>query len=598
VTEPRERGTPARGATAIVLGALLATGCGGNVDRSAPAALRAPPRPGDSSLLLVTLDTFRADAAGCGGSPVGRTPHLDRLARRGIQFETAYTASPLTLPSHASMLTGLTPPAHGARANSTYRVSDGVATLAGALSARGFATGAFLAAATLDRRFGTARGFDVYDDDVGRQRSAFGMAQRPGDVVADAAIAWWRTLPAARRRFEWVHLFDAHDPYTAERPRVVAAGGNAYLADVSVADAMLGRRLRARALSDDPSWVVVLGDHGESLGDHREDTHGLFLYGATTRVPAVLSPAPPGESRGLRRAVFRTVDLPATAFALLGLDPDDAPGDGRPALDGDTEPVFMESIYAYLHYGWASLRAVVDGRWKYVEAPTPELYDLEDDPGETRNVADEHPERARDLADLLDSLSAGADEAGAGTVELDDASREALESLGYVTSIVDAGGADRPDPKDMVRVNELVMSATSASAAGNYAQARQILARALDLDPENKELHRTMGVILSTEGRYQAAVGWLLRSLELPPETDDPHPHGQLGICYLRLDQPEEARRHLEIALELDPERAPTWNNLGMALHRLGDEPGARKAWRHALELDPELESARRFLGE
>ena len=162
---------------------------------------------------------------------------------------------------------------------------------------------------------------------------------------------------------------------------------------------------------------------------------------------------------------------------------------------------------------------------------------------------------------------------------------------------MDAGDADRPDPKDVVRVNELVMSATSASAAGNYAQARQIVARALDLDPENKELHRTMGVILSTEGRYQAAVGWLLRCLELPPQIDDPYPHGQLGICYLRLGQPEKARRHLEIALELDPDRAPTWNNLGMALHRLGDEAGARKAWRRALKLDPELESARQLLG-
>lgn len=597
------RGGRAR-ATAIVLAGLLplvAGGCGegGGERGAAPAALRPSPAPGASSLLLVTLDTFRADAAGCGGSPVGRTPYLDRLARRGIQFETAWTASPLTLPSHATMLTGLTPPSHGARGNSTFRVSPDVPTLADALAGRGFATGAFLASATLDRRFGTARGFDVYDDDVGHQQSVFGMAQRPGDVVTDAAIAWWLSLPAGARRFEWVHYFDAHDPYMAPRPRVAASGGSAYLGDVSVADAMLGRRLRARDLSDDPSWVIVLGDHGESLGDHREETHGLFVYGATMRVPAVLSPAPPGEATGLRRATFRTVDLPATAFALLGLDPDDAPGEGVSALDGNAGPAFMESIYAYLHYGWASLRAVVDGKWKYVEAPTPELYDLENDPGETRNVEEEHGDVADGMAALLASLAAEAEAAApAGNVELDDASREALESLGYVTTIVDVGDADRPDPKDMVRVNELVMLASAASSAGRYAEARQIVARALDLDPDNKELHRTMGVLLSTEGRYAAAAGWLERCIELPPDTRDAHPHAQLGICYLRLDRPEDARRHLEAAVALDPDRATTWNNLGLARRKTHDEAGAREAWRRALELDPALESARRFLGE
>lgn len=596
------RGGRAHCATAIVLAGLLplvAAGCGdsGGERATAPAALRPPPAPGASSLLLVTLDTFRADAAGCGGSPAGRTPHLDRLARRGIQFETAWTASPLTLPSHATMLTGLTPPGHGARANSTFRVSPDVPTLAEALTRRGFATGAFLASATLDRRFGTARGFDVYDDDVGHQQSIFGMAQRPGDVVADAAIAWWRSLPAGTRRFEWVHFFDAHDPYTAPRPLVTASGGSVYLGDVSIADAMLGRRLRARELSDDASWVIVLGDHGESLGDHREETHGLFVYGATMRVPAVLSPAPPGEPVGLRRATFRTIDLPATAFARLGLDQGDAPGEGVDALDGDDEPAFMESIYAYLHYGWASLRAVVDGKWKYVEAPTPELYDLENDPGETNNVEEEHGDVADGMAALLASLAAEA-EAPSADVELDDASREALESLGYVTTIVDMGDADRPDPKDMVRVNELVMLASAASSAGRYAEARQIVARALDLDPDNKELHRTMGVILSTEGRYGAAVGWLERCIELPPDTHDAHPHAQLGICYLRLERPDDALRHLETAVALDPERAATWNNLGLARRKAHDEAGAREAWRRALELDPALESARRFLGE
>jgi arylsulfatase A-like enzyme len=539
------------------------------------------PRP---SILLVTLDTFRADASGCGGSPAARTPQLDRLARRGIQFTNAVSASPLTLPSHATMLTGLYPPRHGARGNAPFRVTGNVPTLAEALAERGWATGAFLAAAVLHRRFGAARGFDVYDDDMSTAGAGFHMARRPGRAVADSAAAWARSLPPDTRRFEWVHLFDAHQPSTSLRVRIRSVGGNAYLAGVADADAALGRRLRAAERAGDRAHVIVLGDHGESLGQHREDTHGVFLYDATMRVPAVLAPAPEGMSPGPDDRLFRTIDFAATAFDLLGLDPDEAPGRGRSALRGEAPPAFLESRYAYVHFGWAPLAAVTDGRWKYVEAPQPELYDLARDPGETTNVLDDHPERAAELAALVAEHAQGGIET---TAELDAASREALESLGYVTSVADAHG-DFRDPKEMIRVNELLMRATRLSGEGNPRGARSLLARAIRLDPDNKWLHRTMGAVLVTEERWGAATESFLRCLALPPDSGDPYPHAQLGLCFLRLGNAADAKRHLDRAVELDAGNAQAWAMRGYARRALGDEDGARSDWRRALEIDPE----------
>ena len=323
-----------------------------------------PPLPGGrhrdapdrdaASLLFVTLDTFREDAAGVGGDPTAHTPWLDRIARTGIQYR-GLAGSPLTLPSHVNMLTGLDGPAHGVRDNGTFRLPADVPSFVPALREAGFATGAFITAFPLDARFGLARGFDVYDDEVGAPGGGgLLMGQRSGEIAVAAAQRWLAELPASARWFLWLHLFDAHQPFDAPAPLVARTGGDVYRGDVAMTDRWLGRAIRAAAARE--SWVVVLGDHGESLGDHGEGTHGLFVYASTIRIPAIVWPAPAGERPGPRRETFRTVDLPATAFELLGLAPAEAPGkgasvlaEGEPCgLHGDALPVSPLRLVAAL----------------------------------------------------------------------------------------------------------------------------------------------------------------------------------------------------------------------------------------------------------
>jgi tetratricopeptide (TPR) repeat protein len=529
----------------------------------------------------VTLDTFREDAAGAGGDARARTPWLDRLARGGVQFR-GIAASPLTLPSHASMLTGLDGPAHGVRDNGTFRLAPGVPTLVPALREKGFATGAFVTAFPLDARFGLSPGFDVYDDEVGGpQGGGFVMGQRSGSEGAAAADRWLAGLPSPARWFAWLHLFDAHQPYDAPAP-LVAATGDPYRADVAMADAWLGRAVRA--VIDRDAWIVVLGDHGESLGDHGEGTHGLFLYGATIRVPAILWPAPPGETPGPRRDVFRSIDLPATAFELLGFAPEEAPGNGASVLALGARPAFMETLYPFLHFGWSRLSALEEGDWKYVEAPERELYDLARDPGEVRNVAADHPEQAERMAEELREVAAR--ERPLDAIELAPAERQALESLGYATSQAERAGR-HPDPKRMIVTANLLEQAQALMSRGDWDAALLPLRGALARDPRNKDLHQMLGIVHAAKGRHAQAADSFLRCLELPPHANDRVPRFELAKAYLRLGKSAEAAAHLESVLETDPDDASAWYNLGVARDRGGDRAGAEAAWRRALELDP-----------
>ena len=552
-----------------------------------------PPAADQASLLLVTLDTFRADAAGCGGSPVGRTPHLDRLARHGLQFSTGLAATPLTAPSHASILTGTNPPEHSVRDNGSFRLPEGIPTLAAALAARGFDTAGFVTAFPLDARFGFARGFSAYDQVDAGASARYVIAQRPGVEAVAAARGWWTRRSAASRWFVWIHLFDAHTPYDAPRYLLNASGRDPYLADVAVADAALGAALVAAAETGQPFWAAVLGDHGESRGEHGEATHGLFIYGSTTRIPAVIWPAPAGSPPGLHEGAFRQIDFPATAFELLGLAPGDAPGTGHPVERGGPRPAYLESLYARLHYGWAPLTALQEGRWKYIEAPEPELYDLENDPGERDNVAPDHPDVTSSFAATLDSLASA--HPATAPAALDPTAREALAALGYLS---DQGSVrtDAPDPKRMVAVEALISRAQSMMSSGNLDAAAVTLGQAIARDPRNKELHQIFGQLHVAAGRDGMAVDSYRKALELPPHVGDRVARFELACAYLRLGKPGEAVAPLEAVLREDPEDAPTWYNLGVAREALGQLDRAREAWRKSLELDPTNEFPRNAL--
>ncbi|HMB69522.1 MAG TPA: tetratricopeptide repeat protein, partial [bacterium] len=416
------------------------------------------------------------------------------------------------------------------------------------------------------------------------------------------------------RAFWLVHLFEAHSPWTAPPARVTAARGDGYRAEIAEADSWLGRAARTAELRGD-TWIVVTGDHGESLGDHRETTHGLFVYESTLDVPAVVWPAPRGESPGLRDGTFRLVDFPATAFALLGLPSEEAPGTGLAALgpgrkhgeaggprDGaPAAPVLFESLYGYLHHGWAPLRGLRQGDWKYVAAPEPELYHLTTDPGERENVAALHPERTRELAARLEdeirreTAAPTAHAAESARIPLDEDARAALESLGYVTG--DAGPpeippGDLPDPKDMAKVVLNLERAQAALAAGQPEAALGLLRDAVSRDPRNKDLHHLMGLAHAAAGRPDWAVDSFRRALELPPHRNDRLPRFELASCWIRLGHPERAEEELRTLLAEWPDDGTAWYHLGLALEAQGRPDEAREAWAAAVEREPEIQDA------
>jgi arylsulfatase A-like enzyme/Flp pilus assembly protein TadD len=409
----------------------------------------------------MTVDTLRADRVGAYGAASAHTPTLDALAEEGTRFATALAPTPLTLPSHASLLTGLEPLHHGVRDNALFRLPDEVETLPERLRARGFATAAFVGAVVLDRQYGLARGFDRYDDRMGGRRAVGerGFAERRAGDVVDAALAWLEDAPA--RFFLWVHLYDPHASYDPPPGFLAVTPGDAYAAEIAYADAQLARlreAVEARHARGGTLWVAT-SDHGESLGEHGELTHGLGLYDTTQRVPLLL--AGPGVPAGrVVEAPVGLIDVAPTILGLLGeAAPADADGrDLRPLLRGEVpteqRSFLLETLAPRLEFGWSPLFALRTQHHKWVLAPRPELYDLASDPAERDDRVDD-PELAALRAELADALEARLAKArpAAWTSPPDAAERAALEALGYVAPSVrepveDLHAVSGLDPKD------------------------------------------------------------------------------------------------------------------------------------------------------
>ena len=388
-------------------------------------------RPRPTGLVLVTLDTTRADRLPAYGFGGVATPAIDGLAARGAVFDVVVSVAPLTLPAHTSLFTGLYPPHHGVRDNTDRGLDPAHATLATILHDRGFHTAAFVGAIVLGADRGLARGFDVYDD--GRAPGLPPPRRRPGREVVNHARAWIDRLDDTPF-FLWVHLYDVHAPQ-ALPVDFRRASGDRYEGGIAYVDDQIGRLLDALGRRDRlaNTVIVVAGDHGESLGEHGEKEHGIFLYESTLRVPLVV--CAPGVAARRVAGVTSLVDLFPTVLRLLGLTVP-AAGDGVslvPALSGGRVPeraVYAESLYA-THFGWGPLRMVRDGRFKFIDAPKPELYDLARDPNEGHNLADEHIATAvalrRELLGMTADVSAHSD-----TARLPVERLQALEALGYV----------------------------------------------------------------------------------------------------------------------------------------------------------------------
>jgi arylsulfatase A-like enzyme/Tfp pilus assembly protein PilF len=534
------------------------------------------------NLLIVTLDTLRADHLGSYGYAAAQTPRLDALARSGLRFTQATTVVPLTLPAHSSLFTGAFPGWHGVRDNGGFYLGDDQVTLAEVLRERGFRTGAFVSAFVLDRRWGIGQGFERFHDEF--DLDAFGDApgldsiQRPGSQTVDQAVAW---LGADRERpfFAWVHLYDPHAPYEAPEPyrsRFPATMAGAYDAEIATTDAQVGRLLDALAVQDrlDDTLVVALADHGEMLGEHEEQAHGFFVYDAAVRIPLIV--AGPGVPPRAVAEQVRIVDVMPTVLDLLGVAaPKSVQGVSlRPLARGGRLSLVArsESWYPRYHYGWSDLQSIQDGRFKYIRAPRPELYDLSADPRETNDLAREDPQR---LAALEAALSAeiartSSTTAPKGPQVVDAETEERLAALGYVGGSVSARHLeDRPrgDPKDKIGLYNLLKLAGTDSNDKRYDQAIARVDEVLSADPEVVEAHMLRGNFLKKSQRPDDAVEAYRRALALDPEHQGAL--FSLALAYKDQGRLEEARVGFERARALDPRNGKVlWQLADLALRQ------------------------------
>jgi choline-sulfatase len=421
---------------------------------TAAVAAVCAPRSKPLNLVVITLDTFRADRIGAYGSGRGLTPAIDELAREGVVFETASSVAPLTLPAHASLFTGLFPPRHGVRENAgVLPGATGGMSLASVLSRSGFDTGAFVASSVLDHSRGLARGFARYDDVEPMPDGNGHRARRSADQVVTRATEWMDGVRDARF-FAWLHFYDAHAPCTPPA-RHLNAHARPYDAAVAFVDEQVGvfiRSLEQRGLLD-RTVIVIVGDHGESLGDHGEATHGLFVYESVLHVPLIVRA--PGTGLTGRRVseLVRSVDVMPTILRLLGLR-SGTRTDGESLLPLDARPArvaYAENLYPQVRFGWSAIRALRTERFKLIETARPELYDLATDPGEQQNLFDTRRAVAeRLLRDLNRQASADVIDEPATIAP----ARDRLASLGYVSSgpTLFGGHPEGRDPKDMVTI--------------------------------------------------------------------------------------------------------------------------------------------------
>jgi len=553
--------------SAAVLLALFVASTGG-------AAAAEPAAAGGPAVVLITLDTTRADHLGAWGWPHARTPNLDALAARGTRFARCDSAVPITLPSHATILSGLYPPRHGVRDNATFVLAESVETVAEGLAAGGFDTAAVVSAAVLARRYGLAQGFRLYDDDL-----AAGGAGDPDAVERRAAAttaAATALLPTLRRPyFLWVHYFDPHEDYAPPPPYAAQARGPhaAYDGEIAYMDAEIGRLLAALPAD---ATVLVVGDHGEMLGDGGEPTHGLLLGHGARRVPLLL--AGPGIPGGRTvDCLTRTADVAPTLYRLAGLAPP-AGLDGAsllPLLDGDDcgRTSYAESFLPFFAYRWYPLRAFSEGRWLYVHGTRPGLYDLAADPAESRDVAAEQPAIAGRLAALLKALLAAMGERLEGKVSaeraLSDEERARLESLGYVGG--GAGGEvrhDLPDPRDMVGVAADVHRAAKLVRQGRCADALPLLLGVTRRDRYNFPAYNQAGLCLLEAGRLRSALNAFERAAQVNPQSAVPLKNA--GNALLRLGEARRAEEVFARAFELDPISPGVASNLAALLRGRG----------------------------
>jgi arylsulfatase A-like enzyme/Flp pilus assembly protein TadD len=569
---------------------LCLAACSGDEEQAAPRATAARP-----NVLLVTIDTLRADRLGCFGRTEAATPTIDALAGRGTRFAAAWTCVPLTLPAHATLLTGLEPPEHGLRVNTRAALGASMPTLAERARSAGWATAAFVSAAVLDGSFGLDRGFQHYDDDLGPLVvGGPPMIERPADATIDAAKRWIEERKD-RAWFAWVHLYDPHRPWTAPEP-FRSRHADPYDAEIAAVDEQLRRLLEAC----DPATtlVVVTSDHGEGLGEHGEDTHGVLVHEATLHVPLVV--AGPGVAAGATiHAPVGLVDLAPTLAARAGWKSLGRGRDLADALRGMEPPagvLYAESEYARLEFGWAPLHALRQGDDKLVEGPlvdgaaARELYDLERDPRELADRAQAERPRAEELSRVLADYASTFVAHPVARAGGDPSMSQAVAALGYAGGSGTIAYTGRDPRRSMAIVDDHARGA-SLLQHGRAAEALEHLSRAVASDPAAPVFRLDLGRALSATGKRAEAERELAEAVRLAPDLEQAWYH--LGVAQAQEGRHDDALRSYARSLELVPSAWPTLLARAWLLLRLGRAADAADDLARVVELRPKERGVR-----
>ncbi len=584
---PRPRVWWRRPRVAVIVVTLVVAGCAVWWWR-APA----PSRPPD--ILLISVDTLRADHLGCYGYGL-RTPNIDRLAAEGVVFDAAMAPVPLTLPSHASMLTGLIPPRHGVRANGDFRLPDRIETLAEVLQKRGYQTAAFIGAIPLDRSGGLNQGFDHYDDEISVQsvdaEKKVQRKERFANEVFDLAAAWLRETDPQRPVFAFVHVFDPHAPGMQALPGMDTPS---YDGEIHFVDRAMGPLLSG--LRRDPRWTslvtVFTADHGEGLNDHQEETHGMFVYQSTLHVPLIVHGVKGVSPRRIRETVG-VVDIGPTLLELAGAEAwTDV--DGRSlvgTLDGEapeSRDYYFESWYPSLRFGWSPLRGIRRGSTKYIQAPRPELYELASDPGESKNLYEQKGSvTVSAFVAELDAIGEGLRSPLAGSPNR--ANQAALESLGYVSAPSVVADPDRQllDPKDQIDVIKRFRAARQEFLKGRLNESLRIYASLEESLKGSPRFYEKWGMAASRARKWDSANEIFRKGLSLDPMAEQLRFNLALGLW--KANHPEAAEREFETLLRQNPDHARAHLHAGrLKRDRLRDPAGAADHFRRFLELAPD----------
>jgi arylsulfatase A-like enzyme/Tfp pilus assembly protein PilF len=557
--------------------------------------LRLPGAP-SLNVLLITLDTTRADHLGCYGDALARTPALDGLAAGGVRFSRVYCPAPLTLPSHTSIMTGLYPLKHGVH-NNGHNLPGGIRTLAEILKAQGYATAAFVSSFSVDSRFGIDRGFDVYDDTFQPQQSLKGAnVRRRAEETFDRFSRWLDKTPTGRF-FCWVHYYDPHLPYDPPSPYKEEFSSRPYDGEIAYMDHYVGAvldRLKAKGLFKN-TLVVVAGDHGEGLGDKVEIGHGIFLYEETLRVPLIFNNARVLVRPGVVEGTVRLVDVAPTILDILGLGKEAAGMQGRSLvawLGGagrkDLDSV-VETFFPRENFGWSELVGLVSGPWKYIQAPRPELFDLGRDSAEATNLYATSAGRAAALKAKLEAeivrLSAGGAAAVApAKTRAEDTER--LRSLGYVNFALAKQGSAAPDPKDQVGLLKLIQKAQALEFYGKFPEAESVYREIVRAIPDSPESYIDLALVQASQNRLDKALETLSQGLVRIPDSESLLV--RLGLTYAVAGKPREALETMDKVLAMDPRSVDALTVSAYTLDAAGRKDEARAYYERALAVEPE----------